>query len=447
MRRLLERLITYAFLLMVVGMVTVLFLGAGLHERTVEEGNTASNFGAQLCETLIYAGSGVLILAYYRRVLVAARTAWPFLLVGGFALLSSMWSVDPAITIRRSAVLLSTSIFGIYLASRRSTVQLQALLLHFFLILVGASLLLLVAAPSYALDTFHNDAFRGITIHKNVFGNYMGMFVLLALTYPFRKRWGGAHWGTILLAGSMLVASRAGTALISAVIAVIVAPMLYVVRFPKRQAVPLAVLGLILLAVLGMAASQFSGSVLDLLGKDSTLTGRAAIWQGARHSISKRPLLGYGYDAFWQGLRGESLSIIATVNWLVPHAHNGYLEALLGLGAAGMGLLALCVLRTAKDAVGYVQRQKDLSGLWPFAFAVYFLCHATAEASLLEREGLGYLLFVALSTALALDRQGAHAREGLAPRCEVNGAMLEAPGPPRRACWLPPPAPPARAPA
>ncbi len=398
---------------MIIGVLTVLFLGSSLHERTVEEGALNMNIGVRICETLIYCGCGAVILSRYRIMLLSLKGGWPFLLVALFAILSTVWSVDTGTTLRRGLVLLTTTAFGIYLGGRYTMQQLQKLLCQFFLGLILASVILAAVLPQYAIDTFHGNAFRGITEHKNLLGEDMGVFLLLSITYPFRSKWGSRQVTCLLLAALMLGASRAGTALLAAVITVTILPFLLVIRAKKRQIPAFGVAALVVLTSLGYAASQLSSSILDLLGKDSTLTGRAAIWSGAWQAVSRRPLLGYGYDAFWQGLYGSSLEIVASVGWLVPHSHNGYLESLLGLGAVGTSLLALCILRMSKDMIFYARQVRGLPGLWPSAFLIYFLIHASAEASLLEREGFSYLVFISLSTALSLDcldlRHGASA--------------------------------------
>ncbi len=406
MQRLFERVVTFAFLLMIVGVLTVLFLGSGLHERTVEEGALNTSVGVRICEALVYSGCAIVILSRYRQTLRALRGGLPFLLIALFAILSTVWSVDAASTLRRGLVLFTTTAFGIYLGGRYTTQQIQILLYQFLSLLIVASLVLAFVLPHYAIDTFHGDAFRGITEHKNIFGEYMGVFLLLSLTYPFRSKERLPRTISLTVAFAMLAASRSGTALVAAVLTVVILPLLLVVRFSKRLVLPLGLAAVLLLSSLGYAASHYSSLFLDLLGKDSTLTGRAAIWVGVGQAITQRPLLGYGYDAFWQGLHGESLQIVAAVGWLVPHSHNGYLEALLGIGALGTSLLVFCIVRMGKDAVLYVRRVPGLPGLWPSAFLLYFLVHATAEASLLEREGLSYLMFISIATALSLDRLG-----------------------------------------
>ena len=66
--------------------------------------------------------------------------------------------------------------------------------------------------------------------------------------------------------------------------------------------------------------------VLEGMGKNATLTGRTGIWGLLIRSIAKRPLLGYGYYAFWQGVKGESANVILATHWVFGYAHNGIIE-------------------------------------------------------------------------------------------------------------------------
>ena len=47
-----------------------------------------------------------------------------------------------------------------------------------------------------------------------------------------------------------------------------------------------------------------SGDIVKNLGRNSTLTGRTAIWNAAL-SLAGNPLIGTGYESFWVGQRVE----------------------------------------------------------------------------------------------------------------------------------------------
>lgn len=403
MHRILEKIVTFSLLLLVMGSFSSLLLGANLRENGLEVANNPGNVGYDLIDVFNYLGCAYFALSRYRRTGAALRAAWPFLLMVAYAICSTAWSVDPTTTLRRSCVLLATTVFGTYLGGRYSIEEFQQILLQSLLFMVGASLLCLVLRPSAVLDPSHAGTFRGLTEHKNILGEYMGSLLFLGITYDFGGR-RLARTAVILLAVSMLAWAHSGTALLSIAATVIVLPFLFLLRFRKLQAIPLTAVGAGLLGGAFVFASTMYNQLLSGLGKDPTLTGRTIIWSEVEKAILRRPWFGYGFDAFWQGLKGESRSVVSVAGWNVPHSHNGYLEALLGFGAVGAGLIVLMVMRTLYDALGYVRVCRGAQGFWPFAFLCCFLIHAVAEAGFIKRDGLAYLVLVTLSTSLALRR-------------------------------------------
>jgi exopolysaccharide production protein ExoQ len=403
MRKLLEKLVTFSLLLFVMGTFSNLFLGADLRENSVNVAQ--SHTGLSILELFIYLGCALFSFLYYKRMLVSLRAAWPFLLLNLYAFASTAWSIDPGTTLRRSAVLFGTTIFGIYLGGRYSLETFQKLLLQSLLVMLGASFVMLLVLPSAVLDQYHTGAFRGLTDHKNIFGEYMAILLILGLTYQFKARRRFLRSAVILLAVAMQLWARSGTSLLAITATILILPVLYLLRFKKLQMVPLIAVGGMILAYAFFFIFKASDSVLDLLGKDRTLTGRSQVWSLVWDAILRRPLLGYGYDAFWQGLKGESSRVISVVGWQVAHSHNGYLEALLGFGFVGSCIIIFAIFRVGKDSLAYVRLHRNSAGFWPFAFLAFYLIHATAEAGFIQRDGLSYLLVVILSTQLSLRRK------------------------------------------
>lgn len=402
MRKRLEQLGTFSFLLMLIGLFSNLVMGSALAEDST--GTAGTPVGLLVLEACIYLGCSLMVVLYYKMMLRSMRAAWPFLLVCLYAMMSTLWSADPQITLRRSAVLTGTTLFGIYLGGRYSTTEFQRILLYSLFVLVAASLLLLLVSPAVVLDPYHRESFRGLTEHKNIFGEYMGEMLLLTATCPFRRERPFVRASLILLAAGMLFWAHSGTALLAVVLTSLVVPLLLLLRFRKLQAIPLTVIAGASIAYGVTLLSNASNSVLEVLGKDSTLTGRADVWRLVWEAILRRPVLGYGFDAFWGGLRGESVRVIEVVGWQVAHSHNGYLELLLSFGFAGSALVLLALVRYAMQAFAYVRNERSVAGLWPIALLLFCLVHAFAEAGLVKRDGLSYLLLVAGGTSLAVSR-------------------------------------------
>ena len=400
MRLFLERVVTFSLLFLAMGAFSNLFWGSDLREGSVLV--APSHLGLSVLEVFIYLGCGAFALLYYKSTLVSLAVAWPFLLVNAFAFASTLWSVDIGTTLRRGGVFLGTTVFGIYLGGRYSVGEFQKILLQSFLIMLAASFMLLPVLPGAVLDQYHTGAFRGLTDHKNIFGEYMAILLILGMTYNFPPRWRVARFAVIALAICMELWAHSGTSLLAMVAAVLIIPFLFLLRLEKRQAVSLTLIGSGILGYLFVAIGRESDAILNLMGKDRTLTGRSQVWTLVWQAILRRPWLGYGFDSFWQGLKGESYRVISQVGWPVAHSHNGYLEALLGFGAIGCSLIAIAVLRAGALTLSYVRQERSVVGLWPLAFLAFYLAHATGEAGFITRDGFSYLLLVTLSTSLAL---------------------------------------------
>ena len=96
----------------------------------------------------------------------------------------------------------------------------------------------------------------------------------------------------------------------------------------------------------------------------------------------KRPILGYGYEAFWQGFKGDSRGILEATGWLVPMAHNGYLDLRLSLGLIGIAAYLFVFLRSMRMALNYLRYDRRTIAVWPVAYLCFFSLHNTAKDAL-----------------------------------------------------------------
>jgi O-antigen ligase len=81
--------------------------------------------------------------------------------------------------------------------------------------------------------------------------------------------------------------------------------------------------------------------LLDLLGRDPSLTDRTLIWDLLTPYIDERFLKGYGFGAFWASDDADDF----IKRWgYIGNAHSGYLETLLNGGL--IQLIALLLLFT-----------------------------------------------------------------------------------------------------
>jgi len=95
---------------------------------------------------------------------------------------SFLWSVDPAITLRRAVAVMVTTIFGLVLAARYDWNGLVQRLAIVFAATAILSVLIAVFLPAYGImSEIHVGAWRGAWVEKNYMGGFMAKGVIVML--------------------------------------------------------------------------------------------------------------------------------------------------------------------------------------------------------------------------------------------------------------------------
>jgi exopolysaccharide production protein ExoQ len=346
----------------------------------------------------------LLILLRWRRVLQAIRAARPLVSLAVLAALSTAWSDHPMLTLRRSALLLLSTLFAIYLGERYSIEEQAQLLARIFCGMIVAICIFYLVAPAYVIDyVSHPGDWKGLSAYKNAFGQYMGIAVLLLLLVRFRRLdW--LRYGFLAAAVGLLYLSRSAASLFCTVLIVAAMPLWRVVRVTKSQrpAVYTAV-GIMLSTGMYLLATH-TDRVFYMLGRNSSLTGRTQLWGAAWDAIMKRPVLGYGFDSFWASLQGEALNVRIGAGWLAQRSDNGYLDLGLALGIVGIILFLFVFALSFSKSIDWLKSKPQAIGLWPISYLCFFLLHNISESTLLTRGDFPSLLFAMVFTSLALSR-------------------------------------------
>ena len=276
----------------------------------------------------------------------ASKLAYCALGYVGWAAASCAWSLDPAITRKRIVVFL-INIFFIFVLARIASMLELALL--GFVCTGTVSLISLVVdiAVQHTFAPFDPDyRFMGVMT-----ANFQAMNLLVCLLCGLtlaqsRPRW--LLWMTPLLglfSGLLfLTRARVGTFICLGMMFFVLLRMAKRHLEPTARALAIA-LGLTLIvpgAVFAVGKSG-GGALTDIfmMGRKDTqntasLSNRAPLWAELMDSVQQRPVLGAGFEAFWSPDRVEKISF--DQGWMVPHAHNTYLDQTLSLGVVGAAL-------------------------------------------------------------------------------------------------------------
>jgi exopolysaccharide production protein ExoQ len=294
------------------------------------------------------------------------RTAVPSVLMalGAVALLfcSAVWSIDPDTTIRRAVLYLFVVVGSIGIAGSLEADEFMRILKWACGFSAVACLLLLVLAPAQAqMVTTEAVDFRGIFSQKNVLGQVMAAGVLATLHGLRISRRRATNVALLGLFTLVAVMSKSATSVIMIVAfcAIHVIAGMMAKGGPARALAVGAIILLLPMAIIGITCTD---SLLELIGKDPTLTGRTELWSLVWVAIEMKPILGWGYSAFWFQSNPMAVAISNVSGWFVPEAHNGLLELLLEIGWVGAAcfffiwgrnfFLSLKCMRTVQRPIG-----------------------------------------------------------------------------------------------
>ncbi len=274
----------------------------------------------------------------YRKSKKISLGAALLLTIVAYLFMSVLWSIDPQTSFRRAVEYLFFTLGLIGIANSLSADEYLGLVRKLVFLAAIASLLFLVISPATVLMS--DGALRGILSHKNVLGQVLAAGVLASL---YQMRSGGGNprscVAMIILFVGLTVAAKSSTSLMT-------------VFFFCAVEVLLAVSGryfLIIMTIVSIPTLLIillsPDLILDLLGKDATLTGRTDLWRFVDIDIAQRPLLGWGFSAFWSQINPVANEISMNLGWSVPQAHNGLRELLLEVGGVGTSLFAIVFAR------------------------------------------------------------------------------------------------------
>jgi len=285
----------------------------------------------------------VVMIPQYRRIGNLGQQMLLVLSLPTCAILSALWSQDAGLSLRSGLSLLVTTLFAFYLATRFSERQQMSLV-----VLTGAcvslsSIAVVLFWPQFGLDhQLHEGAWQGLFTQKNVCAESTLFMLTPALALQGSGRYGQLLQGSYILLCLLVIfmtQSRTGWA-ITLLYFAFTGGLRLLGRFERKQMLPLA--GSLFAAIAGVVvlAVEYPSLIFSLVSRSDSFSGRAQIWSAISASILRRPLGGYGFDAFWSLTQGEASRVFASVGWVVTSAHNGFLNVGLELGFIGLALVA-----------------------------------------------------------------------------------------------------------
>lgn len=325
---------------------------------------------------------------------------WLFVLL--ICCASSVWALDPSISIRR--VLLTAFVVMSVFAFVKVLTPPRAVIVTWYalaaiLVINYISVALVPAAVHLAVDFTDESiigAWRGAVRHKNIAGPLCVMTCFYALFVDRVAKW--QRLGISLLAIIFLIKSQSKTSMGIGLVSV---AFTYVVLLMRRLPKGLVLLEAGLMLLIGAA---FLWTTIPLIGaalSDGTaLTGRASIWPALVGFLERNWLLGAGYGSFWAiGDRSPIYEFAAGWVTALAQGHNGYLDLAVQVGVPLAVIIIVIGLLYPLIKLFNAQRVAGDATRIALASAFFVIGQNFTETTFLDRDAP---VFVMLLIAIGL---------------------------------------------
>ena len=370
--------------------------------ETVADGSPmdAAVYGA------VIAAGVVVLCTRGRQVINFAKQNSFILLFVAYCLISTMWADDGFVALKRWIKSVGDVIMiVIVLTDADPLASIKRFLCRAAYVLIPASILLDKYYPQWG-RTYNPWTWEPMYTGVTTFKNLLGMTVLvgaLSTLWCFIRSWyelqGKRRWQhmaaeVIILAMSvyLLITADSMTSfscLILAGTVMIVASQSWVVR--HSWVLHLTVAGAIGVAIVALFFDS-SGGMVKELGRNSTLTGRTAIWSEVIVLSRPFPWFGAGFESFWMG---DRLLTMWKVVKGIEEAHDGYLEVYCNLGWVGVAMLGTLIVVGYRHVIQAWHRSITI-GAVKIGFFVTALIYSLTEAGfrMMSPVWLGFLLAI-----------------------------------------------------
>lgn len=374
--------------------------------------SSEQSLGLRVQRIALYLICASVMLFSVRSILNEFRYNKLLLAILFLAFASAAWSQNSLATLQSASLLTIDLGFSVFLLKRFSRNDLLQLMIIVGAVAAALSLFLVIAFPEYGLQGKKVEAFgawQGIFTHKNACGSALTMLLLPVFFVQTKSRYGWMfRWVySFILLFMIAMTKSVGAYVVCVLCLVFVAAIKSLAKMSQKSAfVSIILLSAVVICVAYLVFEN-SGATLMFLGKDPTMTGRTVIWTLLLPSILKRPLLGYGYMAFWQGgLRGESSNVAIALRWPgISYSENGMIDLWLGLGAIAVVLFLLLFGRATRDALYCFKRDASQIVMWYTMILFTTVVSNIAAGRILYPTSLECILQIVAFVGLAEERR------------------------------------------
>jgi exopolysaccharide production protein ExoQ len=342
-------------------------------------------------------------LFYFRKVLQKYWFILPFVIFSGFSI---FWSIYWDISAYRWLVLFFTIIIGGYIGSQYSLKETVKSLTVFGTFILLISTLLVIFVPDIGVMHYHiiQGAWKGIFWHKNhmgLFATFINIiFFMNFINSILSKEKPKFIYGVLYIFSLFFIYKTDSVAAYMTAIFLHGLTFLALIWLKIRQNIRyyhyliIAIGALFILVLLFSNIDQF----FSIFNRNASLTGRIPMWTYLYETyISKRPLLGYGFNAFWY-LDSHRTAIQQAAGYPDPIviADNGFIDILVNIGFVGLFSFLILYLGVWWHSIKSARKANDIFGFFPIIFMAFTLIANISWSLIFENESFFFLIMISI---------------------------------------------------
>lgn len=322
------------------------------------------------------------------------------LILMSIVLFSALWAESFTKSIYSSSQLCIITLFCIAAIKTFPIEKLLNVIYVVLQIIIVMSLIGIVLLPEYGVSFYNNErAFRGVFLEKNKLGQVLVYYFVM--TFALRK-FNVMSNSVFLISCFILLGNRSATALVLSLFL----PCLYFstnFAYGNARSVNLNLLLILFLIFLFLSGLLFIYEpLLNLLGKDPTLTGRTDLWQLGIKAFADKPIVGYGYNSFWiseSAFGGNQIRALLT--WGPMSMHNSWFEISLQIGLLGFSLFLFFFLKSLKYSILFINISgKSHISRCLFLLLIIFFVWSLMQNIVLRHQEFNHILLTVIAAYL-----------------------------------------------
>lgn len=302
----------------------------------------------------------------------------PLVFFLSYTMITPLWSSNVTEAISQSIEFILATLVGIYLVERFTYREFMQLLAMYFLILLVANYFFVFFLPDLGTAEYGDIIWLGAIGNRNATAAQMaaGAYIYF-MRYVLSDSRSAKLYNLGMIAAFVVFLLKTGnaTSLIAMITMFMLTPLINTACKPNKGVIyfPIILFMIIVLTIIAAILLTNLEVVLNLLGKDITLTGRTEVWSITLRQFWQYPVFGDAKEVYVELGNGEYLGT----------AHNMSLEILARYGIVGFILFASFYIHMIVKAFIFLKKQGSIQAIWPISYIITISIMGLAEAALL----------------------------------------------------------------